>query len=129
MHLSITGPLSLILTVGEGHLHISIDSEDEHAGFGPLHMLAASLATCTASVLESYAETSRQEIEGTRIELTWDYVDNPYRVGEYVMHIHWPSSLPEGRQRALLRVAEQCTVHATLSHPPTITTAVVIPTE
>jgi uncharacterized OsmC-like protein len=41
-------------------------------------------------------------------------------VGTMDLTFTWPS-LPENRRQAAERVAEMCTVHATLMHAPTIT--------
>lgn len=87
--------------------------------FSPLHMLAASLATCTLSVLANWAMQAALRMDDVEIVLDWEYVDAPYRVGRYAMTVRWPS-LPEARWPAALRVAEHCTVEHTLTHPPTI---------
>lgn len=124
MQLSITGHTSIVLTMDDGPLDVTIDTDDAEVGFSPLHMLAGSLATCTAAVLSSYADTAHLHIHGAKITVDWDYVEQPHRVGAYRMSITWPDELSEGRRKALLRAAEQCTVHATLQHPPTIETEV-----
>lgn len=124
MQLSITGHTSIVLTMDDGPLDVTIDTDDAEVGFSPLHMLAGSLATCTAAVLSSYADTAHLHIHGAKITVDWDYVEQPHRVGAYRMSIAWPATLSEGRRKALLRAAEQCTVHATLQHPPTIETEV-----
>ena len=124
MQLSITGHTSIVLTIHDGPLDVTIDTDDAEVGFSPLHMLAGALATCTAAVLSSYADTAHLHIHGAKITVDWDYVEQPHRVGAYRMSIAWPDELSEGRRKALLRAAEQCTVHATLQHPPTIETAV-----
>lgn len=85
--------------------------------FGPLHMLAASLATCSVAVLWSWAEAAELETEGLVVRLGWDYVEDPYRVGRYDLAVVWPSLAEERRDRAR-RVVETCTVHHTLEHPP-----------
>ena len=96
----------------------------EGENFGPLQMLAASLALCTVSVIHSYAETANLDLEGLAVELRWEYAEEPYRVGRYDMTLHLPESLPTARHRPILRAAETCTVHHTLQHPPTIATAI-----
>jgi len=50
-------------------------------------------------------------------------VDGPFRVGRYVLAIRWPG-LPPERREAALRVARQCTVEHTLTHPPQIETRI-----
>lgn len=104
----------------EGGSELAIEpGEGAHVHFSPLHMLAASLATCTASVLASWADQAELDPADLAIDLEWDYVDDPYRVGEYRLELSWPS-LPENRRAAALLVAQHCTVEATLKHPTTI---------
>ena len=98
-------------------LELEVDSSEIH--FSPLHMLAASLATCTMAVLLAWADTIKLSGHDMALVLEWDYADGPYRVGEYRMTIEWPG-LPEARRPVALRVAEQCTVDATLRLPPFI---------
>lgn len=104
-------------------LELIVDSADSHVHFSPLHMLAASLATCTMAVLLAWADTIRLSGSDLAIVLEWDYAEGPYRVGEYRMRLHWPG-LPEHRHAVALRVVEQCTVEATLRHPPFIDTRI-----
>jgi uncharacterized OsmC-like protein len=105
---------------GEG---LDVESVDPHVHFSPLHMLAASLATCTVAVLVRWAQLTAVPFADLEIDLSWDYVDDPYRVGQYDMTVRWPS-LPEPRRTAALHVAEHCTVEHTLTHPPRITTRI-----
>jgi uncharacterized OsmC-like protein len=102
---------------------LEVESAEPGLEFSPLHMLAASLATCTVAVLASWAERSRIPWHDLAIELTWTYVEDPYRVGRYDMVVRWPG-LPAERQAAALRVAQHCTVEHTLRHPPEIQTRI-----
>lgn len=100
-------------------LELAVESADPLLHFSPLHMLAASLATCTMAVLLAWADTIRLSGRDLAIVLDWEYAEGPYRVGEYRMRLQWPG-LPENRHAVALRVMEQCTVEATLRHPPLI---------
>ena len=102
---------------------LELEIEALHAHFSPVHMLGASLATCTMAVLLAWADTIRLSGRDLAIVLEWSYAEGPYRVGEYRMTIEWPG-LPEQRRPVALRVAEQCTVDATLRYPPFIDTRV-----
>lgn len=108
----------LVANAGSG---LSIREEGGH--FGPLPMFAASLGTCTLSVLLSWAENAGLGTDGLEIRVTWSYAEDPYRVGTMDQEIRWPG-LPEGRRAAARRVADQCTVHHTLEHPPDTSTSV-----
>lgn len=91
--------------------------ETGEAHFGPLHMLAASLATCSLAVLWSWANAAELDADDLVVRLSWDYVEDPYRVGTYALEVVWPS-LAESRFERARRVVETCTVHHTLEHPP-----------
>lgn len=111
----------LVQLVGDAELEIESESPELH--FSPLHMLAASLATCTLSVLLSWALQAGHDFDDLEIGLSWEYVEDPYRVGLYEMEVRWPS-LPADRREAALRVARHCTVEHTLTVPPEIRVAV-----
>lgn len=102
------------------HLHVEGDAGGE--GFGPLQMLAASLALCTASVLSAYAENVvRVGTASLSVRVRWSYDDG--RVAGMQMAITWPE-LPEDRVEPARRAATTCTVHRTLEHPTGVVTTV-----
>lgn len=103
----------------EGGVELRVESAGADLHFSPLHMLAASLATCTLAAVAAWASVARLDPAGLEIDLAWDYVEEPYRVGRYDMRVRWPG-LPEARRAAALRVAKNCTVEHTLKHPPGI---------
>ncbi|MDQ3034340.1 MAG: OsmC family protein [Myxococcota bacterium] len=105
---------------GAGHLHVEGDAGGE--GFGPLQMLAASLALCTASVLVAYDEgVVHVGTAGLSVRVRWSYDEG--RVARMQMAITWPE-LPENRVEPARRAAATCTVHRTLSHPTDVETTV-----
>ena len=118
----------LLTIIAEDHIRLDTGGEDglvvEGESFGPLPMLAASLALCTVSVIQSYADGAGVDVAGFGVEVRWNYVEDPYRVGRYDVTLHLPTSVPQSRHRAIVRVADTCTVHATLIHPPAIETVV-----
>ena len=118
MRILIEGERRIVLTP-EGGDALSIVPAAPELGFSPLHMLAASFATCTLAALASWAQVAELSMEGLVIVLEWEYVDDPYRVGRYDMSITWPA-VPEARRTVALRVAKSCTVEHTLEHPPQI---------
>ena len=121
MRLIIEGEQRIRLLAMANGAELNVETAGPGLDFSPLHMLAASLATCTLSVLAGWAIQVGVSLDDLEIELDWDYVDDPYRVGTYDMRLRWPD-LPEKRRTAALRVAEHCTVEHTLRHPPEIRT-------
>jgi uncharacterized OsmC-like protein len=98
---------------------LTIEAESEAMQYSPFHMLASGLATCTYSVLSSWATHAKVGLDDLTIEVHWQFADDPHRVSDIAVIFDWPS-LPANRLAAAKRVAELCTVHATLSHSPTI---------
>ena len=100
---------------------MTIEAVEPDQQYSPFHMLASSLAYCTFSVMYSWATHSKQSADDLALEVRWKFSeDEPKRVAELRMSYDWPS-LPERKKNAAQRVAELCTIHATLHHAPTIT--------
>lgn len=116
MRIEVIGETGILVRAAGDGLEIR---EREGGVFGPLEMLAASLATCTVAVLVGWAERAGLDTAELAVRLDWEYVDDPYRVGRYAMALDWPS-LQEGRRSAARRVAAACTVKHTLAHPPEV---------
>jgi putative redox protein len=118
MRLLLETETSLVLESGaeEG---FAIEAQAEGLALSPFHLLAASLATCTFSVLHGWAANAGLETADLRLRVEWDFAEEPSRVGTLRLAIEWPS-LPQKRRAAAARAAEACTVHATLRHPPEI---------
>ena len=120
MKIILTSEYSIRLEPEPGPMTIEALEPDEQ--YSPFHMLASSLAYCTWSVMYSWATNTKQSADDLVIDVSWKFSeDEPHRVSEIAMTYEWPS-LPEKKRQAAKRVAEMCTIHATLHHPPTITT-------
>lgn len=98
---------------------LTIEAASADMSYSPFHMLASGLATCTASVLHSWASHAKLPVDDLSLEVRWRFADDPHRVSDIETTLAWPS-LPVNRLGAAKRVAEMCTVHATLMHPPRI---------
>ena len=98
---------------------LTIEAPSAEMSYSPFHMLASALATCTFSVLQSWAAAKKLSVDDLTIEVQWKFAEDPHRVGDIAISFDWPS-LPANRIAAARRVAELCTVHATLHHPPHI---------
>lgn len=101
---------------------LTVEAASAEMQYSPFHMLASGLASCTFSVLHSWASHAKIPIDDLTLDVRWQFADEPHRVSNIALTFDWPS-LPPARLAAAGRVAELCTVHATLSHPPSITIA------
>lgn len=120
MKITLLSDESIRLDADEGPM--TIEALEPHQQYSPFHMLASSLASCTFSVMYSWATHTKQRADDLAIEVSWKFSeDEPKRVAEMHLTYDWPS-LPEKKQAAAKRVAAMCTIHETLHHPPVITT-------
>jgi uncharacterized OsmC-like protein len=99
---------------------MTIEALTPEQTYSSFHMLASSLAVCTLSVMHSWATHADLRSDDLAIEVRWTFADDPQRVGEMALAFEWPS-LPERRLAAAKRVAEMCSIHATLKHSPRVT--------
>ena len=118
MKITLLSDAAIRLTPEPGPMTIEAQSIEQ--AYSPFHMLASSLATCTYSVMHSWATHADLQSDDLAIEVRWTFADDPQRVGTMTLTFEWPS-LPERRLAAAKRVAEMCTVHATLRHAPQLT--------
>ncbi|HEX5829549.1 MAG TPA: OsmC family protein [Gemmatimonadaceae bacterium] len=101
---------------------MTIEAASEDQVYSPFHMIGSALASCTLSVLHSWATHARVGADDLAVEVRWTFADDPHRVDRLAVTLDWPS-LPPARLATARRVVELCTVHATLQHAPTITVA------
>lgn len=101
---------------------LTIEAPTADMSYSPFHMLASGLASCTFSALYSWATHVDLSVDDLTLEVQWKFADDPHRVSDMLLMFDWPS-LPATRLAAAKRVAELCTIHETLLHPPQITIA------
>ncbi|MFH0965076.1 MAG: OsmC family protein [Planctomycetota bacterium] len=94
--------------------------ECSNKGPTPPEMLVASLATCVGIYLARYMREAKLPYEGFTIDAAYSKAENPDRIGSIAIDVNLPEELPEARKKALIRVAEHCTVHNTLRQPPEV---------
>jgi uncharacterized OsmC-like protein len=99
---------------------MTIEAPSAEMTYSPFHMLGSSLATCIFSVIHSWASHAKLEVDDLVIDVRWMFTEEPRRMSDIAVTFDWPS-LPPNRVGAARRVAELCTVHATLHHPPRVT--------
>ena len=98
----------------------TIEALSADQSYSPFHMLASALAMCTFSVMYAWATHAGLDAADLTLQVHWTFAEDPHRVDTMHLTFDWPS-LPEKRHAAAVRVAEMCTIHATLHHPPRIT--------
>jgi uncharacterized OsmC-like protein len=99
---------------------MTIEAMSANQTYSPFHMVAGGLAYCTFSVMYAWAEHAGLQADDLTLDVSWGFADEPHRVGDFSIRFNWPS-LPAKRLQAAKRVAEMCTIHATLQQAPAIT--------
>ena len=99
---------------------LTVEAPSADVLYSPFQMVASGLASCTFSVLYSWASHADLSVDDLAIEVHWSFADEPHRMADIHMVLDWPS-LPANRMAAARRASELCTIHATLTHPPAIT--------
>ena len=84
---------------------MTIEASSAEMVYSPFHMLASSLATCTFSVMESWASHAKIPLDDLIIDVRWKFGEEPHRVSDMAVTFDW-KSLPPNRIAAARRVAE-----------------------
>jgi uncharacterized OsmC-like protein len=111
------------LRVQGGAGPLSVEADSAEMTYSPGHMLASSLAVCTYSILQSWATNADLPAADLAVEVGFEYVEKPHRIGKMEVALDWPS-LPAERREAARRAAGLCPIHRTLHAPPEVKTVV-----
>ena len=95
------------------------DAGGEDYGPTPTELFVASVASCVAFYAHRYLARHHIDPTGLSIRASYHMATKPARVDEIEVSIDVPD-LPPNRRDALLAVASHCTVHNSLTTPPTV---------
>ncbi len=102
------------------HIDQPIDNGGEDTAPTPTELFAASLAGCVAFYARRYLARHNMGSDGLSVEAEFSAGGTPNRITDLTIHITAPAALPPERRDAFLAVASHCTLHNTLSQPPTV---------
>jgi putative redox protein len=96
--------------------HTIVTDEPEHLGGtdegpAPHELLAATLASCIATMIAMYAQNRGWDIGETAVDVDYDSDSSPRH---FSIDVHLPDDLTPEQQRRLERVAETCPVRRAL---------------
>ena len=98
--------------VGGRTVRMDSNGKDAHS---PSGMFLASLAACMGVYAESYCKNAGISAEGMKIEFEYERLQNPSRYGNMKAKIIFPKDTDlKGREKAIIRAAEQCLVHESI---------------
>lgn len=101
-----------------------VDIEKEAGGDGkhpdPHDLLDAALAACTTLTLQLYVKHKGYAVQSLHVEVSHEGDATPYRMTRTISFV---GQLDEEQQASLLRIANKCPVHKTLTGEVFIDTA------
>lgn len=83
-------------------------------GMNPTETFAVSLAACTSVLVVKYCMDMKLDPAGLTVDLTYDKLENPSRLGNFKAAIKIPRGGWESRKDGLLRAADRCPVAETV---------------
>lgn len=110
------------IDVGRHTLTVDQPIEDggEDTAPTPTELFIASLATCVAHYARRYLSRHDLPVEGLGVTASFDMGKSPSRVSDVQLRVTVSDAVPAERRAALLAVASHCTVHNSLTHPPSV---------
>jgi len=90
------------------------------AGMTPPEFLLASLGTCVAFYAAQYLRARSLATDGFEVRVSAEKATGPARLAAFHIEIRVPGLEDERHQAGVLRAAKSCSIHHTLSQPPTI---------
>ena len=94
--------------------------EGTDQGMTPVELLNASLSACQAYYASLFLRRHVQDVTGLEVRCTWNYLEDPHRVGVINITVVPPGVLTKQVRIGLLRIIEHCTVENTLKNTPEI---------
>ena len=81
----------------------------------PPELFIASLGSCVGAFVANYCHQTGIDTSDMSIDVTFDKVEDPTRLVNLKIDVNLPNAVYEKREKALLRVAEHCPVHETIT--------------
>ncbi|MGL4622173.1 OsmC family protein [Chroococcidiopsis sp.] len=98
----------------------------EDAGMTPPELFLAALGSCVGVYAVKYCQARGLDATGLNVEVSaHKTTDSPIRLDDIEIHLSLPISLTDRHQKGLENAVNACLIHATLTHPPRITTQIV----
>ena len=115
--------LRFLATVGEHTVVVDAMPEDGGAGTAPSapRLFAAALGACICEFVTNSCRLRGIPFERLSVELEYEELERPRRVGEVKVMLHIEPEPDEGTKRRLLGVARHATLINTLVRPPEVT--------
>ena len=114
--------LRFLATVGEHAAVVDAAPEDGGAGtaMSAPQMFAATVGACMLEFVANSCRLREIPFERLSLELEYEELERPRRIGEVRATLHIEPEPPEGTKRRLIGVARHATLVNTLVRPPEV---------
>ncbi|MDA0999073.1 MAG: OsmC family protein [bacterium] len=92
----------------------------ESGGFRPTELILSGIGACMMGTVLGFCENMKIPVEKFSISVEGVRGTKPERISEIRLRLELRGNIPEDRRETLLRVAQGCRVHYTLTHAPEI---------
>jgi len=90
------------------------------AGVNPVELLACSVGSCIATMLQAYCDEHGYTDGDVGVSLTFELAADPKRIAALVIDVDLPHGVPEDAKDELRQMTEGFPVPATLRAPPQV---------
>lgn len=90
------------------------------AGPNPVELMACSVGSCIATMLQGYCDEQGYTDGDVGVSLTLELADEPKRMAGVVIDVELPRDWPEEKRDEAKRVVEAFPVPETLRNPPRV---------
>lgn len=106
-----------------GRHQVDVDLPESHggqdSGMTPPQLFIAALGACAGVYVADHCDSQGIDYQGMRIELDWDILERPRRIGGVQVHIALPGgTLTPAQVDGIRASVSDCLLHNTLAHPP-----------
>ena len=89
-------------------------------GLSPVEMFVASIAACIGHYARRYLHRHGLAEDPLAVSAHWTVAEKPARIASMRFHLSIAEEIPPDRRRAVLAMANRCTLHNTLAMAPEI---------
>jgi putative redox protein len=99
---------------------MSVSDGGTGAAPSPAELLAGALGACIAMTVQSYCDSNGHTDGNVAVSLTFEFADDPKRVGAITVDVELPDGFPEARLEAIRNLIARCPIQETLNKPPRV---------
>ena len=89
-------------------------------GPSPVEFLGVASGACLATMVQAYCDSRGYTDGDVSVHLTLELVENPNRIGAFVLDVELPKDVPAGDREKLKKMALRMPVPATLQNMPRV---------